>query len=1148
MKNSALIGKSLAVAVLGVLVSAASADVLFYDGFVVGEGGYTTASVNGYAGDALSGKSSAASSGFSGNWVGATATIRMSTAGLEMPRTSYYRHSGGGLWMNYANSSYRAASHQLANMPSSGTVYFMTLMKFQDQAMDGFEDGDMALVGVRPGSSFINTVNKTQVQETSGFWFGFIKSGSGKDGTVYPAVKVNDSISRFSSVAAKADTTYICEGKIEYGAGEGGTDRLSWNIRTTAEWDAAETKEVWAGTTDAKIGQLTYFAATYLIATGNRSIWFDEIRAATTYAECVGQSAVRIDTGLPNGYRAASGTFSATVKPGDAVVAPEFVNPDMTDRTLRCCGCVIEKEVNGEWQAMQTVVDRTHSFTVPADWGEIEEPLRLTWQWDEHERLIACSSAPSLLSDIFRAAGYVKISDSGTPDDAQLNPYMSSKNLYSDTGARLFDGLTWYSGSGEVRILGYMSKAGGSYVTLNVPADVLDGGELLLYEYRLSPVSYWGNTRSRMPTAWTLSVSNAVTAADWSVADETNGVDVSRVPNVQDLITNGTKEEDARFDFPLAAPVAFTSLRFQPTDSAAYQTNLEKGKQDIDWGLLEVALLVRRVNPKGTLRVSAPGLGNKGFSHADHDLLTEAATLTAPTSAEASDGGVAYSLKGWVLETFDEATGVWTESETGIDATYDWTPDPAVRARLTWLYDRDAVMYKVTAETERTTDQALVGTYIKENVEFSPAAEGNFWAAGTEITATAIEDTTDLSARVDDSRRYRSHFIRWIGDTDGLDVDLTSSNITFTVDRSRALHAVFDREWLLIYNDGDSFMHNANWRFKASFDSGSKTVTVKNWTRGSGRLNFDTPVYGQSGAAYTITAVSDEATAYSGGKAKTTITELILPKALVSLGAQSFRMNEITNLVMDCPGLTSIGAAALARNTKLTKAIVNLPSLVRLPPEYQFFNWPLLDTDLATWNLSSLTNVPKQLLYQEAGVAAAQAAACKSGVLTLPRRCHVGSGAFENFAQAAEFHLGTGNAKLVEIADAAFKACAATNFVLGCRREIVVHQNAFLNHLKAGPDSIRFIARAPDVKETMENILASNTPEHRANVYVSAVRESDWSAYVTPVDEIDDATVKAEAEAAGATGAFKTDAGEWKALVFAVEMPFDPKGSVFLVR
>ena len=113
---------------LCLLTSATWADVLFYDGFVVGAGGYTTASVGGYAGDALSGKSSAASTGFSGNWLGASATVRMQAAGLAMPETSSLRSGGGALWMNYSNNGYRALSHQLANMPTTGTVYFMTRM------------------------------------------------------------------------------------------------------------------------------------------------------------------------------------------------------------------------------------------------------------------------------------------------------------------------------------------------------------------------------------------------------------------------------------------------------------------------------------------------------------------------------------------------------------------------------------------------------------------------------------------------------------------------------------------------------------------------------------------------------------------------------------------------------------------------------------------------------------------------------------------------------------------------------------------------------------------------------------------------------------------------------------------------------------
>ena len=131
-------------------------------------------------------------------------------------------------------------------------------------------------------------------------------------------------------------------------------------------------------------------------------------------------------------------------------------------------------------------------------------------------------------------------------------------------------------------------------------------------------------------------------------------MDVSRVPNVVDF--GQDQEAGARFDYPLETPVPFTSLKFQPTDSAVYQSNLASGAQAIDWSLLEIALLVRRANPKGTLRVSAPGVGVDGFSAGDRALLTAAATLTAPATARTPDGTSAYGLTGWVLETFDETT------------------------------------------------------------------------------------------------------------------------------------------------------------------------------------------------------------------------------------------------------------------------------------------------------------------------------------------------------------------------------------------------------------------------------------------------------------------------------------------------------------
>ncbi|MGN0853839.1 MAG: hypothetical protein ACI4Q3_10770 [Kiritimatiellia bacterium] len=1132
------------VVAFGLLTSVAWADVLFYDGFVVGEGGYTTDSVNGNSGDALSGKSSAASTGFSGNWQGATATVKMSQTGLAMPQTSYHGQDGGSLLLNYENNGYRALSHQLADMPSTGTVYFMTLMKCESGAMTDYGTGDMALLGVKPGNSIDGTLSGVQaLQAASGFWFGFMKS----DGKVYPVVKVNDSVTPFSSQVAQMDATYICEGRIEYGAGADGADRLSWNVRTIDEWDAAETKEAWAGTKDVTLGKLTYLSVSYLIQTKGHGIWFDEVRAATTYGECVGRHDLLVATGLPGGYRAASGTFTAMANAGETVTAPEFVNPDVTERTLRCCGYVIEKKVGADWQMVESVVTRAHAFTVPEAWRSTPDVLRLTWQWDESPRLVSCTGDPVLISDLFKVAGYVG-GTNAIPDSDKLNPYALARNVHYDAGGRLFDGLTWYVGTKDARVLGYMTREGGSDVTLNVPADVLSGDELLLCEYRLSPVSYWSNLQNRMPTAWTLSVSNVATAASgWTVADAQSGVDVSRVPTGQDFPQS--QEEAARFDYPLETPVPFTSVKFWPTDSIAYQTNLVDGTSVIDWGLLEIALLVRRANPKGTLRVSVPGIGSDGFSDGDRALLTAAATLTAPAEAVALDGKTSYLLTGWVLETFDETTGLWTVVATGTEASYDWTPDADVRARLTWLYDRDAPKYKVTGVSERTSDTGLVGTWIKEDVSVAPAAEGGYYARGTEVTVTATPDTTDFSkGGITDQRNYQSRFVRWIGDTDGLDVDLTSPSITFAVDRPRALLAVFDRNWLVVPNGGDPIIHNANWRFQVSYDTSRRTVTVKNWTRGSGRLNFDTPVYDQDGHLYSITIFGDEVAAYTGGNRKTVITELILPKTLVQLGGQCFRMNLITNLVMDCPVLVSVGAATLARNYDLAKAVVNIPSVKSITSYYPFYNWPCTDTDLSTWNISSLTNIPYQMLCQQNGIDRAQAHACQSGALAFPRAQSIAGCAFENFAQAAEFHLGTADAKLGAIEDGAFGGCAATNFVIGCTRSITVGATAFQNHLSGGPEAFRFIAAAPAEKAVLENFLASNSSNHMAKVYVSRIRNEDWSNYVTRVDDIADAAVQAQAVALGAGGAFQTDAGEWKAFVFAQRMPFDPNGTYIIVR
>ncbi len=69
-----------------------------------------------------------------------------------------------------------------------------------------------------------------------------------------------------------------------------------------------------------------------------------------------------------------------------------------------------------------------------------------------------------------------------------------------------------------------------------------------------------------------------------------------------------------------------------------------------------------------------------------------------------------------------------------------------------------------------------------------------------------------------------------------------------------------------------------------------------------------------------------------------------------------------------------------------------------------------------------------------------------------------------------------------------------------------------------------------------------------AKVYVSRMRDSIWSAYTIPTASIDDDAVKAEAEELGAYGAFRNAAGTWKAFIFPQSMPFDPKGTLVILR
>lgn len=1088
-----------------VLCTAACGQVYFYDGFLTGAGGYG-------AEGKLPGKSSAAAQGFSGNWSGDTGTIFAYTPGLSMPDSSEVAATGGGLCLKYSGAAtdYRGTAHALSSaVPSTGTVYLMALMRFEDGAFAKYASGVKAVIGF--GGAVSTYPSDSSIDSAGGVWFGFRKS----DSAALPFVKVNTSYHDFS--AAVAGTTYFCEAKIEHGAGAGGKTRVSWNIRTVAQWNSASAgeREQWAGTSEVDMVQFTHASVAYSINSSSKGIWFDEFRCASTYYECTGAPLppppISVESGLAR-WRNASEDFSPAtfglVAPGAVVTAPEFVNPDGSDRTLRCLGYRFERKVDGVWEVLSNVTDRTRSVTVPVDWHGVTDDHRVIWQWDECPYLVECAPGHLRVADLLRGAGYT---DRLAMCETIVNACASSYAHH------LFDGVSWTRDDG-LRELG---KSGYS-TTIELPQEVFGGDEIILYEYRLSPLSCDENSHYRMPTAWTLSVRCATDGSGWRVADATNGVDISRIPNKVNPIGFGLSETDIRFDIPLAEPVVIEAVKFEPSDSSAH-----RDAQTIQYGLMELDLLVGRANARGTLRVSAPGMSAEGFSHADRDLLSEAATLTAPATGLSIEG-YAFPACGYRLESFDEATGRWTVRSEDISAQmFEWTPDPTARLRLTWLYNRDVRRYVVRGVSEG-----------QERIVSDPASEDGLYDPGTEVTLTANPDVA-----------HNSRFVRWIGEVEGLDDDaLANPVITVVADRPRRLMALFERDWVLDTGGESPFVSDGNWKFGVTVDPSARSLAIGKWQEGGGRLNLDTS-FSDGTSEWTVRSIDAKAVSV-GDFAIADITELILPKTLRLIGDHAFRGNVITNLVMDCPLLTYLGTSAFARNYNLAKAVVRVPSLSDGIGPYSCYGWSLTDADLSGWDLSALKIVPEQAFTVVNGETVA--VPFSGGVLELPRVETVGLQAFVGFIQAAEIRIGTAKGRVRAIGQQAFENVVATNLVLGCRREVTADTGSF-THAGGGYDTIRLIAYAPADRMIMDRMLRSNTPTHMAKVYVSKVRAAEWKAYVTPTADIDDAGIKAQAEALGAWGAYKAkdvwgEAYSWKAYFFPVEMPLDPKGFGLIVR
>ena len=356
--------------------------------------------------------------------------------------------------------------------------------------------------------------------------------------------------------------------------------------------------------------------------------------------------------------------------------------------------------------------------------------------------------------------------------------------------------------------------------------------------------------------------------------------------------------------------------------------------------------------------------------------------------------------------------------------------------------------------------------------------------------------------------------------------------------------------WQLTTNASSELcISNGNWEFVVEEeDDGTLTMADKGYRAGSGELDLNAPILDGENNEKVISIIGSRVIdGENDTSLRGLLTSLVLPSNVWKIASRPFRnMTVLTKIDMRCPELTTLGETAFARDANLNTLIIEAPKLKSFSYGYTFYNAPLAETDVASWDLSALETLPQDVFRCES-TAGQIARGC--GVLSLPALLTVGAGAFRGHTGFAELRLGTGECKLSSIGSQAFANMAITNLVIGARRNLTVASDACSQvNSGSGVGSLVFLADAPADRTAVDSLLAGHSSENLAALRVSKDYPA-WNAYVTPTANIVDVDVKAAAVAAGADGAWRTtDGDDYLALVWRISTGFRPAGLCVLVR
>lgn len=356
--------------------------------------------------------------------------------------------------------------------------------------------------------------------------------------------------------------------------------------------------------------------------------------------------------------------------------------------------------------------------------------------------------------------------------------------------------------------------------------------------------------------------------------------------------------------------------------------------------------------------------------------------------------------------------------------------------------------------------------------------------------------------------------------------------------------------WQLTTNASSELcIRNGNWEFVVSEEEdGTLKMADKGYRAGSGELDLNAPILDGDSQEKVISIIGSRVIdGENDSTLRNLLTSLVLPSNVWKIATRPFRnMTALTKLDMRCPELTYLGECAFTRDTSLKTVLFDAPKLKTFVYGYNFYNAPLSATDVSDWNLSALETLPQDAFHCDSS-AGQIARGC--GALTLPALRSVEKQAFYLHTGFAELRLGTGDAKLTNIASQAFAKMAITNLVIGAKRSLTVAADACSQvNGGEGVGSLVFLADAPADRTAVDSLLAGHGSANLATLKVSK-DYSAWNAYVTPTADIADADVKAAAVAAGADGAWRaTDGSDYLALVWRIDTGFRPAGMMIIVR